>query len=95
MNVEHLAILGKKVKDKVTGFTGVATSVSFDLYGCVQVTVDGGFDKRGDRQAHWFDYHRLGVVNNKPVMEPPSSWTTGEQRKRREPHGPAEKGIGR
>lgn len=34
---ETLAVLGLPVRDKVTGFDGVITSVSFDLYGCIQV----------------------------------------------------------
>ena len=41
---KHFKVLGYRVKDKVTGYTGVATSVCFDLYGCVQVTVNPGLD---------------------------------------------------
>ena len=32
----HLELLGQKVEDKVTGFRGVVTTISFDLYGCIQ-----------------------------------------------------------
>jgi hypothetical protein len=34
-----LKLLGTKVRDVVTGFVGIVTSVSFDLYGCVQAVV--------------------------------------------------------
>ena len=44
---KHLEILGFRVTDKVTGLTGVAVSVSFDLYGCIQVIVNPGLDKDG------------------------------------------------
>ena len=32
---EAINMLGRKAKDRVTGFEGVISSVSFDLYGCV------------------------------------------------------------
>ena len=35
----HMKLLGHKVEDKVTGFKGVVSSLSFDLYGCVQAVV--------------------------------------------------------
>lgn len=70
----YTAILGHKVKDKVTGYEGVATSVSFDLYGCVQVIVSPpGVDKDGKTfVGHWFDHKRLTVLAKKPVMEVPT-----------------------
>ena len=36
---QHFKLLGMKVKDKVTGYSGVVTSLSFDLYGCVQAVI--------------------------------------------------------
>jgi hypothetical protein len=86
----YLSILGKKVRDRVTGREGIATSVSFDLYGCVQVTVDSGFSEKNERMATWFDHNRLTVVDETPVMEQP---VYAEQPPHR--HGPAEKGVGR
>jgi len=44
---KHLSLLGLKVKDKVTGYTGVVASIGFDLYGCVQAIVNPGMDKDG------------------------------------------------
>lgn len=70
---EYLAILGKKVSDRVTGFKGVATSVSFDLYGCVQVVVSPGEDKDGNiPQGNWFDHKRLVAISDTPVMDAPT-----------------------
>ena len=68
----YMKLLGMRVKDAVTGFTGVVTSVSFDLYGCVQVIVNPGLDKEGKaRDSLWFDFARLKVTAPDPVMPPP------------------------
>lgn len=70
---EHIALLGMKVEDKVTGFTGVVTHVGFDLYGCVQVIVHPGLDESGKlRDTDWFDIERLKITSKTPVMEQPS-----------------------
>jgi len=42
---KHLDLLGHKVTDRVSGFTGVVTSIGFDLYGCIQAVVTPGADK--------------------------------------------------
>lgn len=69
---KHLSILGKRVRDRVTTYEGVATSVSFDLYGCIQVVVNPGLDKdRKPLDNHWFDINRLEILDKKPVMTPP------------------------
>ena len=74
LNIQkHLGILGFRVEDSVTGFKGVATSVGFDLYGCVQIIVNPGLGadgKLGDSQ--WFDIARLKVVSDAPVMAVPN-----------------------
>jgi len=73
-NVEkHLDLLGLKVVDRVTGLKGVVTSVSFDLYGCIQAIVDPGIDKEGKNiDNRWFDIARLKTIGSKPVMETPN-----------------------
>jgi hypothetical protein len=69
---EHLKLLGCKVCDTVTGFAGVVSSISFDLYGCVQAVVTPGIDKDGKFvDGRWFDTKRLIVVDPTPVMEVP------------------------
>lgn len=68
----HFDLLGRKVKDKVTGAEGIVDSICFDLYGCVQATMNTGFDKEGKRKdSYWFDVKRLEVLTKKPVMEVP------------------------
>lgn len=70
---EHLNLLGFRVEDKVTKFQGIVASISFDLYGCIQATVNPGMDKEGKpKDSHWFDVNRLTVISKKPVMDPPN-----------------------
>jgi hypothetical protein len=68
----QLKLLGMKVEDKVTGFKGVVTSISFDLYGCVQALINPGADKDGKlRDQSWFDIGRLILLGTTPVMDRP------------------------
>lgn len=70
---QHLDWLGFKVKDKTTGFTGVVTSISFDLYGCIQAIVNPAMTKEGKLQdAHYFDVSRLQKIGKSRVMELPN-----------------------
>ncbi len=65
--------LGRKVKDRVTGFTGVVTSISFDLYGCVQGWVVPQLGEDGKvRDSSWFDLNRLQILKKEPVLEVPT-----------------------
>lgn len=69
---KHLSILGLKVKDSVTGFTGIATSVSFDLYGCIQCVINPGMNSEGKLgDSLWFDKNRLIILDTTPVMKQP------------------------
>jgi len=69
---DHINLLGLDVTDKITGFTGIVTSVCFDLYGCIQATIHPGLDKEGKiRDCHWFDISRLRIDTIKPVMDRP------------------------
>ena len=70
---EELKILGYRCKERVTGFKGVATSISFDLYGCIQVLLSPGLSEDGTLgKSIWFDYSRLKIISKKPVMEAPN-----------------------
>jgi hypothetical protein len=70
---EHLALLGFKVRDVVTGFEGVVESICFDLYGCVQAIVRPGLDEKGQLvEARWFDAKRLIATSDAPVMAVPT-----------------------
>lgn len=70
---EHMQLLGKKVTDKVTGFNGVVTCISFDLYGCIQAIVTPEAGKAGKQEdSRWFDVQRLTVTSKTPVMAVPN-----------------------
>ena len=70
---QHFAILGCTVEDVVTGFKGVASTLSFDLYGCVQVVITPQVNKDGEtKDGKWFDITRLKVTNSTPVMAMPN-----------------------
>ena len=72
MKEQHFELLGKQAKDKVTGFSGVITSISFDLYGCIQAVITPATNKEGSVQdGNWFDVSRIEIKNNKPVMPLP------------------------
>lgn len=68
----HVKLLGHRVQDKITGIKGVVTSVSFDLYGCIQAYINRGLDKDGKwLDSQWFDIARLTPLSTKPVMVAP------------------------
>lgn len=81
-------LLGKKAKDKITGREGLITSVSFDLYGCVQAVLtpplkaDGGYG-----ELHWFDVSRLDITDHNRVMEVPNFEVTAPPAPRAEVSG--------
>ncbi len=96
---DYLSLLGLRVKDAVTGFAGVVTSVSFDLYGCVQAVVTpSGVDKDEKmKQGHWLDVNRLVIEDPCGVMPVPDykprmpSVITSAGATQAGTHGPAEK----
>lgn len=90
---QHLDLLGKTAKDRITGFTGVVSSVCFDLYGCIQAALSPPLDKDGKLvDGRFFDVHRLEVVNEKRVMPVPTfaSKPTYGETPTQHTHGPSE-----
>jgi hypothetical protein len=86
---EHLRLLGLKAKDKVTGFTGIITCISFDLYGCIQAVITPQMNADGKKEEGlWHDISRLVVLDRNPVMDPPN-YEYGHQAEGKQ--GPAEK----
>ena len=66
---KHMSLLGTKAKDAVTGFHGVITTLSYDLYGCIQVVITPPTGKDGQtKEGHWFDVTRLIITDHTPVM---------------------------
>ncbi len=72
MKQQHFDLLVRKGKDTVTGFVGVVTSISFDLYGCIQAVLTPPMCKKeGMKDGHWFDVTRIEITDKKPVMNLP------------------------
>lgn len=70
---KHFELLGMRIEDSVTGFKGVVESISFDLYGCIQVVANPGLDKDGKQgECKWFDVSRLKITSLEPVMARPN-----------------------
>ena len=85
---EHLDLLGRKATDRVTGFKGVISTISHDLYGCIQAVLQPPIGKDGKSEGRWFDVSRLKVEDGKPVMDRPN-WNFGLVAEGKQ--GPAEK----
>lgn len=95
MIAETIELLGRKAKDKVTGFEGVVSSVSFDLYGCIQAALTPGVDKDGKTlDGHWFDTNRLAMKSGARVMPLPDFDKPADE-PADHAHGLAEKPAGR
>jgi hypothetical protein len=57
-----ISLLGKKVKDRITGYEGKVTGYVSYLTGCNQALVHPGLDKDGKLQDPvWMDEQRLEV----------------------------------
>lgn len=90
---QYLGILGHRVVDRVTGFKGVAVSVAFDLYGCIQVIVNPGLQSDGKLgDSNWFDFNRLMVEREPAVMLAPDyGYTMSPQGMAESAHGCADR----
>ena len=64
---QYVDLLGKKVKDVITGTKGIATAVSFDLYGCIQIVI-----KKKDGTGDWYDVGRIKILSDKRVLPLPN-----------------------
>lgn len=66
--------LGDKVKDKITGLTGIATQIAECLHGCRRVTVEPDKLKDGSPlDGWWIDEYRLTVIKS-GVIKPYNEW---------------------
>lgn len=62
--------LGQKVRDKITGFTGIATAHVKYLTGCDQIGVTPAVNSESKLpDGAYFDLSRLEVLEDKPVLE--------------------------
>jgi hypothetical protein len=59
-NGETETVLGRTVKDKITGFAGVVLGRCEYITGCNQVLVQPPLDRDGNWvESHWFDEDRV------------------------------------
>lgn len=60
--------MGKKAKDRLTGFEGVITGVSQFMTGCDQFHLQHGCSEDGKLgEGHWFDEQRLELLGGPTI----------------------------
>ena len=75
--------LGSEVKDRVTGFKGIAVATTHFLQGCDRIQVAPKVDKEGDiKETQHFDEPDLIVIGRGilPKLEPKPDRTRGGPR---------------
>jgi hypothetical protein len=61
---------GKRYRDTITGFEGVATGYCAYVSGCDQVLLNGGLNKDGDKvNSMWFDADRLAEIDTGKIPD--------------------------
>lgn len=72
---KHLTWLGWRVRDRVTKFEGVVSTIGVDLYGCVQAIVvpevvqDKATGSQKLDDGRWLDVTRIDRIGDAPVMQ--------------------------
>ena len=75
---------GSKVKDIISGFTGIATARALHMTGCVQYQVEGIQGKKQKENgemppAYWIDESKLKVMPGKVIVLTKPKPTEGPQ----------------
>lgn len=81
--------LGSKVRDSITGFTGIATSKHEYLNGCIRISITPPVDKEGKMQEpQVFDIQQIEVVDEPAKAAAPAveATRTGGDRPMNAPH---------
>ena len=69
----YFDLLGRTVKDRVTGFEGTVILITFDLYGCIQAITQPRVDKdKKVPDGRCFDVNRLEPVDQTRTMPAPT-----------------------
>lgn len=71
-------VMGEKYRDTITGFDGVATSVTFFLNACERVGLEGYDAARKKVVVEIFDAPRLVHVETEQVVESPRPGGPGD-----------------
>ncbi len=77
-----MIVLGTKVRDKFTGFSGVAVGRTEWIFGCTRYAVEATELHEGKPiEAQWFDEQRLELLQDAPAQkEAESKGPGGPQR---------------
>jgi hypothetical protein len=73
----NMIVLGSKVKDKITGYSGVVTGFVVYLTGCNQALVVSKAGKDGSFKGEWLDEQRLDVDKKAPIIKLNNAKTPG------------------
>lgn len=76
--MKEFQLLGCKVTEKTTGFSGVVTSICLDLVGCVQAYITPHASAK-NQEGRWYDVARL--VIGKRMMKAPEISPAGPSAK--------------
>ena len=67
---EYLKLMGYECEDRITGYKGIATSISFDLYGTIEMTLTPKTQEEKEaRWGQWFHASRIKKISENPVMD--------------------------
>ncbi len=69
---QHINKLGFQAKEVLTGMTGVITSVSFDINGCIQCVLQPPMKEDKIPDGKWFDIARLEITSDAPIFKSPN-----------------------
>ncbi len=70
--------MGQKVKDKVTGLTGIIDSIAQCMNGCIRYSVQPKINKEQKvPSSYWIDEQQLELVDKKPVVKTKQTKTGG------------------
>lgn len=75
--------LGNRVRDNITGFSGVATGKTEWLYGCNRICIEPAELHEGKPiEAQWFDEQRVEIITeDKPKISADNSALSGGPQK--------------
>lgn len=60
-------MLGEKVKDQISGFTGIVTGKAEYITGCVQYLIQPQSEENDYKEAQWIDEHRLIIIKGQGI----------------------------
>ena len=71
--LKNVHLLGYNAVDKVTGFSGMISTMSFDAYGCVQAVLTPRVKDDGSvNEGRWFDITRLEIDETQKLVDMPN-----------------------